>query len=87
MSKEHYLSLGSPPLEPIDTGIRLWTASGSHMSGMGYLTSKFQIGKENYKQQFIVCKKLTPGIILGRDFLSHNQLGITWGQDGTLQRQ
>ena len=35
-----------------------------------------QIGGENYKQQFIVCKQLAPGIILEQDFLSRNQLGI-----------
>ena len=29
--------------------------------------------------------QLTPGIILGRDFLSRNQLGITWGPEGVLQ--
>ena len=28
---------------------------------------------------------MTPGIILGRDFLSQNQLGITWGPEGVLQ--
>ena len=28
---------------------------------------------------------MTPGIILGRDFLSRNQLGITWGPEGVLQ--
>ena len=44
-----------------------------------------EIGGETYKQQFIVCQQLTPGIILGRDFLSHNQLGITWGPEGVLQ--
>ena len=43
------------------------------------------IGDETYKQQFIVCKQLTPGIILGRDFLTKNQLGITWGPEGVLQ--
>ena len=44
-----------------------------------------QIGGEDYKQQFIVCKQLTPGAILGQDFLSRNQLGITWGPEGVLQ--
>ena len=33
----------------------------------------------------IICRQLTPGIILGRDFLSCNQLGITWGPEGVLQ--
>ena len=28
---------------------------------------------------------MTPGIILGCDFLSRNQLGISWGPEGTLQ--
>ena len=55
------------------------------MPGMGFLTCNLQIGSETYQQQFIVCRQLTPGIILGCDFLSRNQLGITWGPEGTLQ--
>ena len=70
MNEEHCQTLGSPPLEPVDVGFRLRTASGALMSGMGFLTCNMQIGEETYKQQFIVCKQLTPGIILERDFLS-----------------
>ena len=55
------------------------------MPGMGFLTCGLCIGGEMYKQQFIVCRQLTLGIILGRDFLSCNQLGITWEPEGTLQ--
>ena len=55
------------------------------MPGIGFLTCNLQIGGETYQQQFIVCRQLAPGIILGRDFLSCNQLGITWGPEGTLQ--
>ena len=55
------------------------------MPGMGFLTCNLGIGGEMYKQQFIVCRQLTPGIILGRDFLSRNQLGISWGPEGALQ--
>ena len=55
------------------------------MPGMGFLTCNLSIGGETYKQQFIVCRQLAPGIILGRDFLSRNQLGITWGSEGALQ--
>ena len=55
------------------------------MPGMGFLTCNLHVGGETYQQQFIVCRQLTPGIILGRDFLSRNQLGITWGPEGTLQ--
>ena len=55
------------------------------MPGMGFLTCNLRIGGEMYKQQFIVCQQLTPGVILGHDFLSCNQLGITWGPKGILQ--
>ena len=85
MNEEQYRTLGSPPLESQDVGFQLRTASGALMPGMGFLTCNLGIGGEMYKQQFIVCRQLTPGIILGRDFLSRNQLGITWGPEGTLQ--
>ena len=85
MNEEQYRTLGSPPLESGDVGFQLRTASGALMPGMGFLTCNLGIGGEMYKQQFIVCRQLTPGIILGRDFLSRNQLGITWGPEGTLQ--
>ena len=85
MNEEQYQTLGSPPLESQDVGFQLRTASGALMPGMGFLTCNLGIGGEMYKQQFIVCRQLTPGIILGRDFLSRNQLGITWGPEGTLQ--
>ena len=85
MNEEQYQTLGSPPLEPVDVGFWLQTASGAPMPGMGFLTCNLQIGGETYKQQFIVCQQLTPGIILGHDFLSCNQLGITWGPEGVLQ--
>ena len=52
---------------------------------MGFLTCDLQIGGEIYEQQFIICRQLTPGNILGHDSLSHNQLGITWGPEGVLQ--
>ena len=85
MNEEQYQTLGSLPLEPVDVGFWLRTGSGALMPGMGFLTCNLQIGGETYKQQFIVCQQLTPGIILGRDFLSCNQLGITWGPEGVLQ--
>ena len=85
MNEEQYRTLGSPPLKSQDMGFQLRTASGALMPGMGFLTCNLQIGGETYRQQFIVCRQLAPGIILGRDFLSRNQLGITWGPEGTLQ--
>ena len=65
MNKEQYQTPGSPPLEPVDVGFRLRTASWALMPGMGFLTCNLQIGGEIYKQQFIICRQLTPGIIFG----------------------
>ena len=85
MNEEQYRTLGSPLLESQDVGFQLRTASGALMPGMGFLTCNLWVGGEMYTQQFIVCRQLTPGIILGHDFLSRNQLGIMWGPEGTLQ--
>ena len=85
MNEEHYQTLGSPPLKPAEADFKLRTASGALMLGMGFLTCNIQTDSEYYDQQFIVCKQLTPGLILGRDFLARNQLGITWGPEGVLQ--
>ena len=84
MNEEQYQALGSPPFESADVGFHLRTACGALIPGMGS-TCNLQMGKETYKQQFIVCRQLNPGIILGHDFLSCNQLGITWGPEGILQ--
>ena len=65
MNEEHYQTLGSLPLEPTDIDFQLRTTSGALMPGMGFLTCNIWVGSEDYRQQFIVCKELTPGIILG----------------------
>ena len=64
-----------------------WMLNMIQMSWQNFpqILNQKHIGGEDYKQQFIVCRQLTPGIILGRDFLSKNQLGITWGPEGVLQ--
>ena len=69
----------------MEADFKLRSASGALMPGMGFMRCNIQIGGEYYNQQFIVCKQLTPGLILGRDFLARNQLGITWGPGEVLQ--
>ena len=56
MNEEHYQTLGSPPLEPMDIDFRLRTASGALMPGMGFLTCNMRIDNESYRQQFIVLQ-------------------------------
>ena len=66
-------------------GFQLRTASGALMPGMGFLTCDLRIGGEIVQTTIHCLPAANSGIILGRDFLSHNQLGITWGPEGTLQ--
>ena len=61
----HVVNIFQKQLEPTNIDFRLRTASGALMPGMGFLMCNMQIGNEYYRQQFIVCKQLTPGIILG----------------------
>ena len=68
MNEEQYRTLGSPPLESQDVGFQLRTASGALCLEWVSLTCNLGIGGEMYKQQFIVCRQLTPGIILGTRF-------------------
>ena len=40
---------------------------------------------EDYTQNFIVCRRLTRNIILGRDFLKDNRLHVGWSKGGKFQ--
>ena len=42
MNEEQYKTLGSPPLEPVDVGFRLRTASGALMSGWASLHATYR---------------------------------------------
>ena len=61
MNKEHYQTLGSPPLEPTDIDFWLRTASGALMPGMGFLMCNMQIGSVSVpiaKQFLTINEKL-----------------------------
>ena len=85
MSEHQYISIGSPPLEPKLPHSVLRTASGAELAVLGTTTCTVWIGGYVYVHPFIVCKELTPAIILGRDFLSAHKMKIAWGHGGVIQ--
>ena len=84
MNSEQYRMIGSPPLEPLPPSARLRSATGTSMEAQGITTCHIQIGQRIYIQQFIVCNKMMPHVIVGRDFLSTYKLNI-WGAARTME--
>ena len=75
MSEETHILDGSSPLKSL-CNINLRSASGTNLEPIGITTYTFKLGQQDYTQNFIVCKKLTRNIILGRDFLKDNRLHV-----------
>ena len=75
MSEETHRLHGSPPLK-ILCNINVRSASGTNLEPIGMTTYTFKLGKQDYIQNFTICRKFTRNIILGRDFLKNNRLHI-----------
>ena len=53
-------------------------ASGESLGARGRTKCEININRKTFYQTFIVCKHLKRPIILGRDFLFQNYIGISW---------
>ena len=62
---------------------RLRNASEKDMKTHGVTTVKFKMGNTIFTQDFIVCDDLVRPIIIGRDFMVNNYVGIIWTRQGT----
>ena len=84
MSEETHILHGSPPLKSL-CNINVRSASGTNLEPIGITTYTFKLGQQDYTQNFIVCRRLTRNIILGRDFLKDNRLHMGWSKGGKFQ--
>ena len=84
MSEETHILHGSPPLKLL-CNINVRSASGTNLEPIGITTCTFKLGQQDYTQNFIVCRRLTRNIILGRDFLKDNRLHMGWSKGGKFQ--
>ena len=53
------------------------------MKTHGVMTTKFKMGNTIFTQEFVVCENLVRPIIIGRDFMVNNFIGIAWTRQGT----
>ena len=53
------------------------------MKTHGVMTMKFKMGNTIFTQEFVVCDNLVRLIIIGRDFMVNNFIGIAWTRQGT----
>ena len=86
MSEETHRVHGSGPLKSL-FNINVRSASGTNLEPMGVATYSFTLGNKCYTQPFVVCRRLTRSIILGRDFLKTNKLHVGWSKQGKFQVQ
>ena len=52
------------------------------MRTQGVMMIKFQMGNTMFTQDFIVCDDLVRPMIIGRDFMVSNYIGVTWIRQG-----
>ena len=64
------------------SNIHVRSATGSNLSPLGIVECNFELGKTEFRSDFIVCKNLTRPLILGRDFLMRNQVTVRYSEDG-----
>ena len=71
---------------PIHTSDRdyIETATGDRTKIQGVIYVKGQIKSHNVLCPFYIVPNVQPAIILGRDFLSENEVGLKFATDGTM---
>ena len=68
MSKKYYKKLQFANIHLLQN-VNVKLATGSNLAPVGLVSCTFELGKAEFKSEFIVCKNLTRPLILGRDFL------------------
>ena len=81
MSEMYYRKLQLNKIH-ILSNICVTSATGSNLSPLGIVNCTFELGKTEFKSDFIMCKNLTRPLILGRDFLMRNQVTVRYSEDG-----
>ena len=72
-------------LGPLDTTRlpKVVGADGNSLGAMGRISCEITIGKQTFKQTFLVCQNITRPVILGKDFARDNCAGVHWTEHNT----
>ena len=82
MSGEMYKRLKLGPLNTIGLP-KVVGVDGASLGAMGRISCEINIGKQTFKQTFLVCQNITRPVILGKDFARDNWTGVHWTEDNT----
>ena len=61
--------------------IQVVQADGHSLDPIGTVELDINLGKEQFKYKFIVCRNLKMPIILGLDFAEYHKIGFNWNAD------
>ena len=64
---------------------KIWVvqADGHSLDPIGTVELDINLGKEQFKYKFIVCRNLKTPIILGLDFAEYHRIGFDWNIDSS----
>ena len=65
----------------INEKIRVVQADEHSLDPIGTVELDINLGKEQFKYKFIVCRNLKTPIILGLDFAEYHKIGFSWNED------
>ena len=75
-----------PPLRTIQRA-HVISATGANIEILGMTTSTLTVGKQSFKEDFLVCDKIRKPCYIGLDFLRKHKVGIEWSSTGKLELQ
>ena len=80
MSEKYYKKLQLAKIHLLQN-INVKSATSSNQAPVGLVSCTFELGKNKFRSDFIVCKNLTRPLILGRDFLIQNHVSIRYSKN------
>ena len=81
ISEEYYMKLQLSKIHLLQN-VSVRSATGSNLATVGLMNCNFVLGDTTFDFEFIVCKILTRPLILGRDFLTQNDIAVRYSEDG-----
>ena len=81
MSEEYYKKLQLSKIHLLQN-VSVKSATGSNLVPVGLVNCTFMLGNTSFDFDFIVCRNLTRPLILGRDFLTQNQIAVRYSDNG-----
>ena len=81
MSEKYYQEIQLSKIHLLQN-VNVKSATGSNLAPVGLVNCTFELGKNEFNSEFIVCRNLTRPLILGSDFLLWNHVSVRYSENG-----